>query len=260
MNTCRSVRHQLAAFLSGELEAGARRKVQEHLEACPACGREIAGLREVLRNARTLEAEIEREMESVDWNVQAERVTSAAWEHRTRPETAKARPGFRILAPAFRPVLAGALLGAVLGALAVFLILRRGPADRSAGDRYFASAGFLERVDLEIARRETLDYLEKSQYVLLDIVGPDAGASRAAADKARQLLAKKKFLNPELEKGRMAKAREICDQIELLFYQLVDLSDALTDAQRAELRNLVEGKDLLLKIRLVKKELQESEV
>jgi len=261
MIKCRSVRPELAAFLSGELEEGAKRKTREHLESCPACNREMSGLREVLGDARTLETDIEREMASVDWDAQAERIASAAWEKRTRPELRTGRPGFRFFAPAgLRPVIVGAVMGAVLGALAVFLILGRGPADRPAGDRYFASAGFLERVDLEIARRETLEYLEKSQYVLLDIVGPDAGASRAAAARARELLAKKKFLNPELDKARMAKAREICDQIELLFYQLVDLNSSLSDAQRAELRSLVEGKDLLLKIRLLKKELQESEV
>jgi hypothetical protein len=260
MIKCRSVRPELAAFLSGELEEGARRKVKEHLESCPACSREMSGLREVLRNARTLEPEIGQELESVDWDAQAERIASAAWESRRRPEPKAIRPGFRFFASGWRPVLAGAVVGVMLGAVGAFLILRRGPGPRLAGDRYFASAEFLDRVDLEIARRDTLDYLEKSQYVLLDIVGPDAGASRAAAGKARELLAKKKFLNSELEKTRMAKAREICDQIELLFYQLVDIRSGLTDTQRAELRSVVEGKDLLLKIRLLKKELQQSEV
>jgi hypothetical protein len=260
MIKCRSVRPELAAFLSGELGEDARKKVLEHLESCAACRREISGLRELLRDARTLGSDIEREMESVDWEAQAERIASAAWESRTRPEPGTGTRGFRFFAPGLRPVLAGAVMGAVLGALAVFLILKRGPADRPAGDRYFASADFLERVDLEIARRDTLDYLEKSQYVLLDIVGPDAGASAAAAGRARELLAKKKFLNSELDKARMAKAREICDQIELLFYQLADVSSGLTDVQRSELRNLVEKKDLLLKIRLLKRDLQESEV
>ncbi len=260
MSKCRSVRPELAAFLSGELEEAARKKVQEHLESCPECRREMSCLREVLRGARALEPAIEREMESVDWEAQAEKITSAAWERRTPKEAGTVRPRFRLFAPAFRPVLAGAVMGIALGALATFLVMKGGLGRRPAGDRYFASAEVLERVDLEIARRDTLDYLEKSQYVLLDIVGPDAGASGAAAGKARELLAKKKFLNPELEKAQMAKAREICDQIELLFYQLADVSSGLTDAQRAELRKLVEEKDLLLKIRLLKRELQESEV
>ena len=260
MIKCRFVRPELAAFLSGELGEGARKKVQRHLESCPDCRREMSALRDLLRDARTLETDIEGEMESVDWEAQAEKIASAAWERRTQPEPGTVGAGFRFFSPAWRPVLAGVAMGVVLGSLSAFLILRKGAGPRAAGGRYFASAGFLERVDVEIARRETLDYLEKSQYVLLDIVGPDAGASGAAAGKARELLAKKKFLNSELDKVRMAKAREICDQIELLFYQLVDISSGLTDAQRAELRSLVEGKDLLLKIRLLKKELQESEV
>lgn len=129
----------------------------------------------------------------------------------------------------------------------------------------FASGEFLDRIDVEIARRETLDYLEKSQYVLLELAqSPPAGGtfklSEAAARETRELLSKKKFLNPQLEKVRMAKAKDICDQIELLFYELAQLSNDLTPAQRQEIQSLIEGKSLLLKIKLLKKELQESEV
>jgi len=78
--------------------------------------------------------------------------------------------------------------------------------------------------------------------------------------KARELLSKKKFLNPQLEKAQMAKAKEICDQIELLFYELAAVSEGLTEIERREMQNLIEDRSLLLKIRLLKKELQKSEV
>jgi hypothetical protein len=123
----------------------------------------------------------------------------------------------------------------------------------------------LDRADIEIARRETVDYLEKSQYVLFELAQPSGDneafrLSDAAARRARELLSKKKFLNPQLEKIQMAKAKDICDQIEMLFYELSQVSESLSDEQRREIQGLIEEKNLLLKIKLLKKELQESEV
>jgi hypothetical protein len=101
--------------------------------------------------------------------------------------------------------------------------------------------------------------------VLLELANPAAEGSRfqlseGAARETRELLSKKKFLNPQLEKARMAKAKDICDQIELLFYELTRVSEELTAAERQEIQSLIEEKNLLLKIKLLRKELQESEV
>ena len=88
----------------------------------------------------------------------------------------------------------------------------------------------------------------------------DCRLTEAAARKTRELLSKKKYLNPQLEKARMAKAKAICDQIELLFYELAQVSEHLTPVQCRGIQNMIEDKNILLKIKLLKKELQESEV
>ena len=54
----------------------------------------------------------------------------------------------------------------------------------------------------------------------------------------------------------MSKAKAICDQIELLFRELAQVSDELPAAELGRLRGFVEERQLLLKINLVKKELQ----
>jgi hypothetical protein len=128
------------------------------------------------------------------------------------------------------------------------------------------SQEFLDRVDLEMARRETLDYLDKSQYLLLDFVrySPEGETElwkdEFAVNQARDLLSKKKYINPQLRKLRMAKAKAICDQIEFLFYELTQVKDDLTKEDLERIQRLIEEKQLLLKINLLKKELRESEV
>jgi hypothetical protein len=171
----------------------------------------------------------------------------------------------RVSALRFRPVLAGLLLGVIVGALATFFVFRGSLSRNTAGLEFFASQEFLDRADIEIARRETVAYLEKSQYVLLELAQPAADSgpfrlSEAAAQRTRELLSKKNFLNPQLERVQMAKAKDLCDQIEMLFYEFSQVSESLTDEQRREIQGLIEQKNLLLKIKLLKKELQESEV
>jgi hypothetical protein len=265
MNTCRRIQDSLVSFLSGELAGSETERIKRHLESCPACRREFGLLEQTLRAADSLSPEIAEAVEAVDWETQAEKITSVVWKNRKPRQPAADKERFRFFAPRLKPVLAGLLLGIIIGGAATFFVFKGSLGRRNGGDRFFASGEFLDRLDVEIARRETLDYLEKSQYVLLELAQSPAEAgelrlSDAAAREARELLSKKKFLNPQLEKTRMAKAKDICDQIELLFYELAQVNEGLTDAQRQELRTLIEQKNLLLKIKLLKKELQESEV
>jgi hypothetical protein len=111
-----------------------------------------------------------------------------------------------------------------------------------------------------MARRNTLDYLEKSQYVLLDVfASADESPVAPAAlrsERTRDLLQRKKYLNAQLERFQMAKAKAICDQIEMLFRELSEISEEMSAAELQRIRDFVKERQLLLKINLVKKELQ----
>jgi hypothetical protein len=163
-------------------------------------------------------------------------------------------------------VYAALLVGIFLGTILTFLVLRQPISDTSSREGFFVTPEFLDRVEVEMARRETLDYLEKSQYVLLDFVQASPGKSaemwrqNLASQRAKDLLIKKKYINPQLEKFRMAKAKEICDQIELLFFELTQISEQLSEDEMMKIQNFIEDKQLLLKIKLLKRELEESEV
>jgi hypothetical protein len=255
----------LVAFLCGELDAIEEEKVRRHLQACSLCGQELTELQQALRSADSLNPEMEKVIGSVNWEALSEKIVHSVSVEGARPERLAWRERFRLLAPKFKPVFAGVLLGVLVGALAMYFLFRGSPLRRNGGEKFFASGEFLDRIDIEIARRETLDYLEKSQYVLLEFARADTGKGKfeprgLAAQQARELLEKKKFLNPQLEKVRMAKAKEICDQIELLFYELSQISESLRDEKRQEIQNMIEEKNLLLKIKILRKELQESEV
>lgn len=262
MNNCPMKRSDWLAYLSGDLEEGRRTTVAEHLKECPECRKDAEEFRRVLAGADAVKGEIQEALHSVDWEALPARIANYVYANAEKREEHSAAGRVRtwFLQAGLRPVAAGVALGVLLGSIGMYLILRRPVAGPNGGGSYFASGEFLDRAELEMARRETVDYLEQSQYVLLDFLGTPSGQAAArpglSIAQARELLSKKKYLNRELDKFQMAKAKAICDQIEMLFLELAQISGDLPEAELAKMRNLVEERQLFLKINLVKKELQ----
>ena len=223
---------------------------------------EAAAVDRLLGETAAVRAEIRRAADSVDWDSLPAIIAGRAMAGGEKAVPGRARFRARLSWPSafrMRPALAGLAAGLAVGAVAMYVVLKA-PGPRPGRDEaYFASGDFLDRAELEMARRNAVDYLEKSQYVLLDVfesadAGPVAPAAVRAA-QARDLLQRKKYLNGQLERFQMAKAKAICDQIEMLFLELSQIDEELTSAEMEKIRGLVEERQLFLKINLVKKEL-----
>ncbi len=263
MKTCRGFDEDLAAALAGE--PGADERLEAHAAACSRCRAEIGAYRRLLAETKAAADEAQRVARTVDWDALAARTTERAFAGAADGRSRATRRGFPAAVFAWRPVFAGLLAGLAVGAAAMYLALRApGPGRPEArAEAFHASPEFLENAEREIARRATLDYLKQSQFVLLDFVAssdPGAGGRPVLdAGRARDLLAKKRYLNSQLETSRMSQAKAICDQIDLLFLELAGLSEDLPAAELERVRRLIGERGLLLKIALVRKEL-ESEV
>ncbi len=265
MKTCQDLQKDRAAFLAGELGLERRELMESHLKGCARCRKEVEEMRKVIDAAGLLRGEMEKAVASVDWEALPAKVADYVFEKAARPRRLTLAERLRPLRPVMVSVYAGIVLGIILGSLATFLVLKRQAPSAVSDNKFFASPEFIDRVELEMARRQTLDYLQKSQYLLLDIaqassLGKGTGMAELASGRAKDLLAKKKYLNPHLVNTRMAKAKAICDQIELLFLELSQISDDLTEAEIKRIQGMIEDRRLLLKINLVEKELEESEV
>jgi hypothetical protein len=268
MMDCKKIKKDLVAFFYGELGEDEKELVRSHLEACSACREELQQLKEVIKGADSLQEDIDRVMASVDWEKLPSKITDAAFAKEAplsrKPWLAGARRF--LFQPKLRPVYAALFIGVLLGSVVTFMVFRF-PLPRKAGaGEFIVSQDFLERVELEIARRETLEYLDESKYLLLDFIqspsekSAEFWQSEFAAQKTRDLLAKKKYISPQLDKFKMAKAKAICDQIEYLFYELTQISAQLSEEEISKIQNMIEEKNILLKIKLLKKELEQSEV
>jgi hypothetical protein len=264
MRDCRKDKQELVAYLLGDLDKAEAEAVDRHLAECASCRGERDSLKKIFNGAGAAHRHMEKVMATVDWEALPERIARKVFDRQDvrRPERAGGRwfPAFT-----FRPAAAGLAAGLIFGALATFFVLRSGLLGPKSPSGFYASPEFIDRVELELARRETLSYLEKSQALLLDFVQP---ASADASDlwqeglgqqQAQTLLAKKKYINSQLGRRRMAKAKDICDQVELLILELVQVSRDLDETERAQIRGRIEAGQLWLKINLVKKELENSE-
>ena len=235
----------------------------EHLEKCPECRAEAEAIERLLKETEAVKAEIREAVASVNWDALPAVIADRALAAATRPSAVS--PASRPWALAVRapdetgPGRARRRTRRRRGGHVLRPEDPRGPR-RPRTTAYYASGEFLDRAELEMARRNTLDYLEKSQYVLLDVFeSAGEGAAVPAAfrsEQARDLLSRKKYLNAQLERFQMAKAKAICDQIEMLFRELSQIGDELPAAELGRIRGFVEERQLLLKINLVKKELQ----
>ncbi len=258
----------MVAFIYGELGESEKDRLVSHLESCAACRNEIEQFKKIYKGADVLNEDIESAMATVDWESLPARIADKVAEKEVPKVYTSRRIGFWqvLFQPGFKSIYAGVLLGIVVGSLVTFLIFRSQPFRPPENGRIVVPKGFYDMMELEMARRETIDYLDKSEYLLLDFVqsSPEKSAeywrSDLASQRARDLLSKKTYIDQQLVKLQLAKAKVICDQIELLFFELMQISEQLSAEELRKIQRFVEEKQLLLKIKLVKKELEKSEV
>ncbi len=269
MTDCKSIKKDLLAYIYKELDEKEKQIIKTHLESCSECRREYEELNNVFLCTDTFKKDIDEALESVNWETLPSQIAD-----NVLPKIHKQKKEHKIkklfnslftvkLAPVYAALLAGIIIG---GALTFILLHPEGSPENMSSTHFIVSKDFLETMDVEMARRETLDYLEQSKYLLLDFVQtqPENAANdwkrEFMEEKTSELLSKKKYMNQQLDQYHMAKAKAICDQIELLLLELAGMSDELTPSECTRIRKLIEQRQIILKINLIKKELQQSEV
>ncbi len=264
MRDCKKLCRRLEALVCGEIEEKEKEALESHLELCPSCRGEFEALRKIIQNAELLKRDVDRKASSIDWGNFSLKISNEVFDKEISYfHEFKLMKIFQFLSPPRIRVAFTAILGVVLlGAIISFLILKI----PYRGGKYKVSRDFIEEMELEVARRQTLDYLQKSQYILLELIQFPSGQieqflqGTLISRETRELIEKKKFINLQLEKFRMAKAKNVCDQIELLIFELIQPRDGLKEEDLERIKRLIEKKQLLLKINLLRKELETNEV
>lgn len=252
MSKCKRMATDLELLAAGELEGTRRRRVESHLDACPACRRALAAWRSLLAEAVVPDAEMDAALESVDWPEVMERIVAAA---------GRRRLAVRRHGPALSwPRLAAAAVLATAVGLGLFFLGRATaprPGGGSGGD---AAAAVLARLRGELAREEAGAYLRQSQLLLTGVLRSCDGGDvapwemRQATGQARELLMRKRYFRQGLSALDWQKVQPVSERIDWLSYELLRLGEEGSCADIARLQRELENEKLLLKIRLLRDE------
>ncbi|MFQ6082367.1 MAG: hypothetical protein ACE5WD_03295 [Candidatus Aminicenantia bacterium] len=263
MKECKKFKKNLISFYYRELSSKSILLMENHLKSCSYCRQEFHRLKQILDGAGIFKQEIEEEINSINWTEVPSIIIDRIKQKEFSFEKKSFFPNLKNLLSfsSWRPIAASFAGLFIIVILCVLILIR--PFDREkTREEFYISPIFFDQMESSIAKNEALDYLKQSQIVLMDIMKLtqndriEPWRIRLNSEKARDLLAKKKYLNQELNKFEMARAKKLCRKIEFIFYEVSLLDEQPSLVQLERIRELLRKEQLLLKIRLVEKELE----
>jgi putative zinc finger protein len=275
MAPCDRFREDLAAHIYDDLDPAESRALKDHLSGCEACREELRGLQRVSLGLRS-EVMFPRESE-VDWEALARSTVQRATGFQKR--TAAGRGAFSpaalwaalTRAPGLAAASAGLLIlaGVALGTFGVLRLAPAGPAPgtvaapgRSA--EMVIPGAMLANIEQSSARGSTSRYLSESRALLMSLIATPIHCEKDSVDikderaKALELIRRQRLIADDLETIPLARAKEVCRDLENLFIEIASLNDCARAEQIAELRRLVESRQLMLRLDLVTDQLKKK--
>jgi len=240
----------LVLFAESELSPEESGEIEAHLESCAVCRGELKKF-EAVRLALNDPGLFSSGSEP--WDLLPERIAARAVESRG--------PGRWIPSNFGTWAWAGTLAATLLLVLGVVGRLHQmaplpGASRAGAGNREF-----VRQLASVYAKEATSRYLADCQDLLLNVMRAEQSCNGEKYDvsmeieRARELLKRKRLLEAELRDPGVARAKELCDELENL---LVNMSTAQTCESGDTLRSLerfIQREQLMLRINLVRSEL-----
>ncbi len=247
----RSVRRSLYDFVRNELGEDERRLVQQHLDLCPSCRRELRELEQALNAFSPATSDPAALRDEGFWNELAQNVereiarTDARHHGRLHGVIEQVRTWI-----AFRPAYAGAAgaLFALLIAAVIFLV-QPASEERLTVERVRPSE---EAMVQEDPAQRMSEYLRKSSALLVGIVNMKTDPAlpmdlSAEQQLSRSLVHEARYLKHHMQDSRSAR---LVSDMEKVFIELANL-DAAGDRPSVELiRGGIVQKNLLFKVRM----------
>jgi hypothetical protein len=252
-------RRRVPLLAAGVLESAERDRTEAHVARCARCRAEHAELVDIVR--AMADDPVRRAEPDVPARVLAARVERAVESALVTPV---GRPRwFLVLLPTAAAVVALSLL-----APAVVSHLRPTPTPtlaaipRPVGDSV-ATEEALARIERNLAREHAARYLVDASDVLVTVAASAADCDRTedrldvgeAPERSRELLEKRRLM---IESGgeAVASARDVLNDVEFALREVSELPSCVRRRDVDRLRRAVEDRQLLMRIRLVTRELE----
>ncbi len=250
MNSCEPIREMLVLYAEGALETDDVRRIEAHLAHCAACGGEAAQIGRI--RGWLTDPELFGPTQDLAWQLLPKKLArQAVAEQRSwwRSLTGFRAPRWALGAAAVA-VLAGGLIWTLRSPSPPTPVVQTGPV--ATGNE-----AFLDRVRTAYAREATAQYLAGCQDLLVNLVSAEKRCEgelldvSLEVDRARQLLRQKRLLNTELTQPDVARARNLCDDLEHFLQNLSSSEKCETSDSIRNMERYIEKEQLLLRINVV---------
>ena len=259
MKSCDQINDIMIDYAGGDISAEEIGQAKEHLNVCGRCKTEYRQYVEIFKNMESLNRESDLLMEKIDWEKNAQDISRSI---RLKRAAAEKKFSFtfnilnwKILAPITTVVL---LFGIYLG----YLLFHVSPGETifPAESQQQISLAHLEAM---LAEKEVSGYFKEAQFVLTDLMrrcdvdGEALYQDRLNRDRVKLLLSRNKYFSRNLDNPRLLSSRNLLKKIEWLLYEILTLDDAASCRQLQQLQDYIRQERLLLKIRLIGKDITE---
>ena len=254
-------RRLVSLLAAGVLDGAERARAERHLERCPRCRAEHE---ELVALVHAMEEDpLRAAVPGVPPRAFAARVSRALDEALPAPSP---RPRWLLVAlPAAAAIVAVSLLApAVVGRLRPTPAPTLAPIPRLAADAAATAATeeALVRIERNLAREHAARYLADAGDVLVTVAASAADCDRAedrldvgeAPERSRELLEKRQLV--EAGGDAVASAQGVLDDVELALREVSTLPSCVKRRDVDRLRQAVEDRQLLMRIRLMTRELE----
>ena len=258
MEPCHKIRPWLEWLAADEIADRERLRADAHLRECPACRRELSGWQALLAAAGERKAIAAAESRGIDWDLVSERIIRRIEPKANVLEMPVRRRIFR-----FAPLATAATLLLLVGA-GIFLLIRTRPGIPGGPEDGGISPAAVSHLQSGLAREEVISYLRQSQLMFTDLLNDCAGEEMASWEvrlvsrQAKELLMKKKYFQQNLPALEWLKVRDVSEKIDWLNYEILQLEGRQLCGQIGRLQRIMEKEKLLLKIRLLEKDLSDQ--
>ncbi len=266
---CKEIKEIMMDFLSEEITHSdplSRERIaimENHLTTCSRCRREYQLFQSIYQETRQIDDEANAVMTTIDWEENARVITQGI---RFKFKKPRRTWGFSFQPLNWKlvvPTLAGVfILGLWLGYL-LFYTPSQVSLSWEAASKTDAA---LARLETTLAKKEIQGYFQQTQLLLTDLMrqceedGTASWATQLNRQRARTLLNKNRYFNQDLSNPQLLSTKQLLKKIEWLLYEVLTLDEETSCDQLRRLQDYIQQERLLLKLRLVGKDISYSEV
>ncbi len=223
-------------------------------------------MKDIFNETSQVEDEAQLLMDSIDWDKNAELITDSIGIKRFKPPTASR--GFSLRTLSWKLAVPALTCFFLMGIWLGYLMFSNAPTTTVPSDLVPGQDISLARLENTLARKEMAGYFKQSQVLLTDLMRQcdDTGTSGPTDGlnirRVKTLLNKNHYLSRDITDPQLLSSRKLLKKIEWLLYEMVSMEEGDgTDCNKLQqLQDYIRQERLLLKLRLVGKDINYSEI